>query len=147
MGDGAARHSSALRAVQIRAASWPIILKIEFWNNFYLLTASLYLPLLEFVRMIFKGHKYLSVALIEVAPDHLIQLLAELSVHLRLAHESLEHEKESLENFDVLYTTSEAKTIVELTANVIKSIIDSKAEVVTFIALRDPAIIVNSWLF
>ena len=84
----------------------------------------------------------MSVALIEVAPDHLIQLLAELSVHLRLAHESLEHEKESLENFDVLYTTSEAKTIVELTANVIKSIIDSKAEVVTFIALRDPAIIV-----
>ena len=87
----------------------------------------------------------MSVALIEVAPDHLIQLLAELSVHLRLAHESLEHEKESLENFDVLYTTSEAKTIVELTANVIKSIIDSKAEVVTFIALRDPAIIVNNF--
>ena len=97
--------------------------------------------------MIFKGHKYLSVTLIEGAPDHLIQLLAELSVHLRLAHESLEHEeednKESVENFDVLYTSSEAKTIVELTANLIKSIIDSKAEVVTFIALRDPAIIVN----
>ena len=77
----------------------------------------------------------------------MIQLLAELSVHLRLAHESLEHEednKESVENFDVLYTSSEAKTIVELTANLIKSIIDSKAaEVVTFIALRDPAIIVN----
>ena len=104
------------------------------------------MPLLEFVRMIFKGHKYLSVTLIEGAPDHLIQLLVELSVHLRLAHESLEHEednKESVENFDVLYTSSEAKTIVELTANLIKSIIDSKAEVVTFIALRNPAIIVN----
>ena len=102
------------------------------------LSASLYLPLLELVRVIFKANKHLSMGLIEVAPNDLVQVLIQISVHLKLAHESLAH----TENVDVLYTPSEASTIVELTANFIKSIIDSKTDVVTFIALQNPASIV-----
>ena len=102
------------------------------------LSASLYLPLLELVRVIFKANKHLAMGLIEVAPNDLVQVLIQISVHLKLAHESLAH----TENVDVLYTPSEASTIVELTANFIKSIIDSKTDVVTFIALQNPASIV-----
>ena len=51
------------------------------------------------------------------------------------------------ENLDVLYTPAEAKTMVELTVNLVKSIIDSKSDVVvTFMALQNPASIIVKFL-
>ena len=110
---------------------------------------------MEFVRVILKRQKHSALSLIQEIPDDFTFLVSEIALHLKVAHETLQqnesHQRkskrddETLTSLETLYSLSEAKSIVELTVGVIKSIVQSGGqELVTFLTIQIPEITVSN---
>ena len=103
---------------------------------------------MEFIRVVFKRQKHSAVSLIQEIPDDFTFLLAEIALHLKVAYETLlqdeshqrksKREEETQMTTETLYSTSEAKVIVELTVGFIKSIVQGGQDVITFLTIQSP---------
>jgi hypothetical protein len=138
-----------------------LILVVFFiYTDEILISASLYLPLLEFVQMVFRGHKYMATVLLNEHSRVFVSTMHQVTKHLKYAYETMswnegnkrsrsrggkpsgnssrDKSQKEAESTDPLYSTGEAKTIAELSAKLIKSVIDSGPDVLTFVILECP---------
>ena len=119
-----------------------------------LFLATLYLPLLEFIRVVFKRQKHSALSLIQEIPDDFTFLVSEIALHLKVAYETLQqhesHQRKSKRDessLETLYSLAEAKSIVELTVGVIKSIVHTGGqELIAFLTIQIPEIMVSNFL-
>lgn len=122
--------------------------------------ASLYIPVLEFLQMIFRGHKHMASILLKEVPEILLNIMQEISTHLKYGYESLmthesSHESSerrsrsqgSTDSMECLYSKKEAKSIAEFSAKFIKCAIESDKDVLLFVVLECPMLTVRFNIF